>query len=275
MEEYIEVTIPLLDERKDIIIAELTDLGYDGIWDKGNELSAYIETEKFQHKSIYDMLGKYGMENSFSYVALESQNWNEAWEKNYDPIWVDDRVYIRSPFHQPDANALHEIIIQPQMSFGTGHHETTRLMVEMMLTENFGGKSVLDMGTGTGVLAFFAHKLGATELVGIDYDQNSVENAADNLKYNPGVDVTFLHGSFEAIPDRKFDVVLSNITKNINMELLPHLAKHVSTGGKLMLAGFLNFDLKEVDAKVSSHGFELVRNNSIGDWECLLYKKLD
>ncbi len=275
MEQYTEVAIPLLDERKDIIIARLTELGYDGIWDKGNELVAYIVKDQFEHKQLYDMLAEYNMENSFSVQDMAQKNWNEEWEKNYDPILVDDRVFVRSPFHDTNPNVDYEVVIQPQMSFGTGHHETTQLMIEMMLTMDLNNSTVLDMGTGTGVLAFLARKMGAIQADGIDYDRNSVENAIDNLKYNEGADVTFLEGSFEAIPDKKYDVVLSNITKNINVSLLPHLANHVSTGGELVLAGFLNFDMKEVNQLVTELGFTLERNISKGDWECLMYRKLD
>ncbi len=274
MEEYTEVTIPLLDDIKDIVNAELINLGYEGTWDKGNELVAYIQTAQFEHKKLYDMLGKYSRENSFSYTRIENKNWNEEWEKNYDPIWIDDRVYVRSPFHKGNKEVKHEIVIQPKMSFGTGHHETTQLMMEMMLTSDLQNKLVLDMGTGTGVLSFFASQLGADSVIGIDIDQNSVENARDNVKYNKCTNVSFLNGSEEAIPSQKFDVVLSNITKNINMGLLPHLAKHVSNNGLLILAGFLNFDLKEIDNLVSGLGFKVTRSNSKGDWECLLYTKM-
>lgn len=273
MKDYVEVTIPLLDELKDVIIAELTGLGYDGIWDQGNELVAYIDVQEFRHKELYDMLARYGMENSFSRKMLEQRNWNEEWEKNYDPIWVDKRVYVRSPFHAPSDEVDYEVVIQPRMSFGTGHHETTRLMIRMMLTTDLANKTVLDMGTGTGVLAFLAHMMKASDVVGIDNDANSVENAIDNMKYNEVAGVKFLQGSYDAIPDQQFDVVLSNITKNINVGLLPHLAKHVSKGGYLMLAGFLNFDLQEVNELVTSLGFKIERNISEGDWECLLYKK--
>lgn len=273
MEPYIEVTIPVLDEHKEIITAELIDLGYEGVWEDGMVLKAYIEANQFKHKDLYDTLGRYGMENSFSYGEMPSQNWNEEWEKNYEPILADNHVFVRSPFHPKNTTVDIEVVIQPQMSFGTGHHETTQLMIEMMLTTDFKDQSVLDMGTGTGVLAFLSSLLGAKEVIGIDYDQNSVDNAKENLKYNSVTNVSFLHGSYEAIPSRKFDVVLSNITKNINMGLLPHLANHLSTDGYLMLAGFLNFDLKEVDQTTTALGFDLIRNVSKGDWECLLYKK--
>ncbi|MFT5513282.1 MAG: ribosomal protein L11 methyltransferase, partial [Bacteroidia bacterium] len=170
MEAYIEVTIPVLDERKEIISAELVELGYEGVWEEGMMLKGYIPKNAFKHKVLYDTLAKYTMENSFSYVELADQNWNLEWEKHYDPILVDETVFVRSPFHDAMTNVRHEVIIQPQMSFGTGHHETTQLMIEMMLTIDFTSKAVLDMGTGTGVLAFLSSLLGAKVVVGIDYD---------------------------------------------------------------------------------------------------------
>ncbi|MCB0733917.1 MAG: 50S ribosomal protein L11 methyltransferase [Flavobacteriales bacterium] len=270
---YVEVTVQVLDEWKDIVQAELHELGYSGIWDKGSELSAYIEQDAFNHKAVYDTLAGHGMENHFSYQILEDQNWNAVWEANFDPVEIDDRVIVRSPFHTEAPSFQHEIIIQPQMSFGTGHHETTRLVIMAMLGLNFMDKSVLDMGTGTGVLAVLAHRLGARHVVGIDNDLNSVENAQENLKYNTGVDVVYLHGSSDVIPDQSYDIVLSNITKNINVKLLPELVKRVCTGGTLVMAGFLNFDLDEVNQLVVSHNMQLERNISLGDWECLVYTK--
>jgi ribosomal protein L11 methyltransferase len=270
---YTEITIPVIDEMKDIVLAELHELGFEGIWDKGNELSAYILTDLFSHKQLYDTLAKYKMENHFNHQLVPDQNWNKEWEKHYDPVYIDDRVYIRSPFHEPKSSFRHELIIQPQMSFGTGHHQTTRMMVEMMLTMDFKNKSILDMGTGTGVLAIFSSILGASKVIGVDNDENSVENANQNLKYNKVNDVTFLHGSHETIPTESFDIILSNITKNINLSLLPHLVEKVSVNGYLVLAGFLNFDLDEMDRSVKEFSFKIKRNISLGDWECLLYQK--
>lgn len=270
---YTEVSILVSDELKDIIIAELDLLGYDGIWDKGNELVSYIDEADFRHKELYDMLGRYKMENHFSYQQLGDKNWNEEWEKHYDPVFIDHRICVRSPFHPANTDYTYNIVIQPQMSFGTGHHETTRLMLKMMLTISFHGKTVLDMGTGTGVLAIAASMFGANEVVGMDNDINCVENAQENLKYNPVQSVSYLSGSADSIPHRTFDIVLSNITKNINLLLLPALARSVSSSGYLILAGFLNFDLEEVNQNVTELGFKIERNVSLGDWECLLYVK--
>lgn len=273
MEAYVEVTIQILDEKKDVVTAALEQIGFEGFWDKGLELVAYIAKDEFDHKKLYDTLSEFKMENSFKHGELAAQNWNATWEENYHPILIYNRLVIRSPFHEKHDGIPLEVVIQPRMSFGTGHHETTRLMAEMMLTMDFHDKSALDMGTGTGVLAFLAEKLGASDVVGIDNDLNSVENANDNMAYNEDSKAMFLHGSAEAIPSRKFNIVLSNITKNINVSLLPSLVNSVSNDGHLVLAGFLNFDLKEIDDLITGYSFELIRNSSIGEWECLLYQK--
>ncbi|MCB9261583.1 MAG: 50S ribosomal protein L11 methyltransferase [Flavobacteriales bacterium] len=271
--QYLEINIPVLDEKKEVLMAELELLGFESFWDKGSEVAAYIIEENFNHKLLYDKLAKYGMENSFSISKMENKNWNEEWESNYEPILIGSQVFVRSPFHEPNSEVNYEVIIQPQMSFGTGHHQTTQLVIEMMLTTDFTKKSVLDMGSGTGVLAILAEKMGASHVVAIDYDENCVENAAENLKYNGSENVKILQGSHEAIPDQEFDVVLSNITKNINVGLIPFLAKATKKGGQIILAGFLNFDLEEIDNIVCSHGFAIDRNISKGDWECLMYTK--
>ncbi|MFT5479502.1 MAG: ribosomal protein L11 methyltransferase [Bacteroidia bacterium] len=270
---YLEISIPVLDELKEIIMAELDNLGFEGIWDQGSEIQAYIPEERFKHKETYDTLMRYGMENSFSKNVLEEKNWNEEWEKNYDPVAIDTRVLVRSPFHKQDDSFDYQVVIDPKMSFGTGHHATTKLVMRLMLTLDFNNKKVLDMGMGTGVLSFFASMLGASAVIGIDNDPKCVENALENAKYNHVNNVKFLSGSSDAIPPTEFEVVLSNITKNINMQLLPHLAKVVSTKGYLILAGFLNFDLEEVDALVVKLNFTPIRTISIDDWEGIIYQK--
>ncbi|MBI1305901.1 MAG: 50S ribosomal protein L11 methyltransferase [Bacteroidetes bacterium] len=273
---YIEVQIQILDEVKDIVVAELEELGYEGIWDQGTTISAYIPENLFHHKQLYDTLARYRMENSFTYSLLQEVNWNSEWEKNYEPVFIDDRICVRSDFHPKPEKVSFDIIIKPEMAFGTGHHETTRLMMQLMLTMNFKNKSVLDMGTGTGVLAILASLMGARDVLAIDYDDKCVESARENLKYNPVHNVTLARGSTEAIPKGStFDIVLSNITKNINLTLLPDLVKCVSPNGHLALAGFLNFDLEEVHQNVKQFGFELIRNIHLGDWECLLYQKIE
>ena len=160
MEAYIEVTIPVLDERKEIITAELVNLDYEGVWEEGMSLKGYIPKSLFAHKTLYDTLAKYGMENNFKYAEVQDKNWNEEWEKHYEPILVDDQVYVRSPFHETKQGIPFEVIIQPQMSFGTGHHETTQLMIEMMLTTYIKDKPCIRHGNRHRSVGIFEQSFG-------------------------------------------------------------------------------------------------------------------
>jgi len=271
--EYITVRIPCLDEQKEILCAELNALGSEGVWDKGTEVEAYFPKEGWDQKQLYETLSNYGLENSFHVAILEDKNWNEEWESGFDPIRIDDEVLIRATFHEQERGFKYELVIDPRMSFGTGHHATTRLMIDMMLTMDLSGKKVLDMGSGTGVLSFLAAQMGAAEVVGVELDSNSVDNARDNAKYNPSEGVSFFEGSHEAIPDTQFDVILSNITRNINRTLLPHLMEKLLTNGYLVMAGFLNFDLEEMVRLCAEHGARLIRNKSLDDWEVIIVEK--
>jgi len=271
---HIAVRIPCFDEMKEVLLAELEELGSEGNWDKGNEIEAYFAKTDFVEKSLYDMLSKYQLENSYHISELEDKNWNEDWEKSYEPVRIDDDVLIRATFHESEDSFKHEIVVNPRMSFGTGHHGTTRLMIQMMLSCDFENKSVLDMGSGTGILSFLASKLGASEVVGIDNDTNAVENAIDNIKYNGCQNVRFFEGSFDAIPAKEFDIILSNITRNINKVLLPHLVDRLLIGGTLVLAGFLNFDLREMVEYCEELGTELIKNANEGEWESIIVRKV-
>lgn len=272
-QEYITVRIPCLDEQKEILCAELDVLGSDGVWDKGIEVEAYFPKEIWDQKVLYDMLSNYGLENSFHISTLEDKNWNQEWESGFDPIRIDDEVLIRATFHEHEPGFKYELVIDPRMSFGTGHHATTRLMIDMMLTMDLQGKKVLDMGSGTGVLSFLAAQMGASEVIGVEVDSNSVDNARDNSKYNLSTGVRFIEGSHEAMPDIEFDIILSNITRNINRSLLPHLIKKLLRDGYLVMAGFLNFDLEEMVQLCADHGARLIRNKSLDDWEVIIVQK--
>lgn len=272
-EAYVLVRIPCLDEHKEMLQAELEWLGSDGIWDKGSELEVYFAEAVYNVEALYNMLSKYGMENAFHSEKLADQNWNATWEASYEPVTIDDFVSIRATFHEPLTDFRHQIIIDPQMSFGTGHHATTRLVIQMMRTLPFEGKTVLDMGSGTGILSFLAASMGATEVLGIDIDPRSVENAEDNKKYNPSDNVSFIEGTHANIPSRKFDIILSNITRNINRDLLPYLVTHLEKEGYMILAGFLNFDLEDMVNRCRELGMKLVRNAHEQEWEVIIVQK--
>jgi ribosomal protein L11 methyltransferase len=272
--KYLEVDIHCPEEQKEVLIALLSDAGFEGFWEESYLLKCYIPEAEFSKKSLYTLLSSFHLENAFQVKPLEDKNWNATWEENFDPVLVDDRLSIRAPFHAP-LETLHEIIVEPNMTFGTGHHETTFLMMEMMLTTDFHVKKVLDMGSGTGILAILAEKLGAATVLGIDNQIGSRDNAEKNAKYNACKNVKFLEASLDALkPEDQFDCILSNITKNINKELLPFLFQHLKPNGILVVAGFLNFDLNEMNDFIIGLGGTLKKSMSKKEWECLMYQKI-
>lgn len=268
----IQVNIVSRDELKEAIIAELDVLGFDGIWEDGDRLCAYIKEDRFDEKSLYEMLSGYRMENSYSTENCEDKNWNEIWEAEFKPFYIDKTLIIRASFHPAEKSFPYELVIDPRMSFGTGHHETTELMLRMMLLSELAGKRVLDMGCGTGVLAILAAKMGAINVLAVDNDINSVENCNDNLKYNDVAGVVCKEGGAEAISG-EFDVILSNITRNINLTLLPLLAEHVVSGGYVIISGFLDFDRDKMVQAALDLGLTTEESMDKNKWHCLKLKK--
>jgi ribosomal protein L11 methyltransferase len=271
--EYQQVTIPCLEHKKDLIIAELSQIGFEGFWEDGQLVNAYIAKDEFNEKSLYDLLGTYGMENSYSLSDLEDKNWNAEWESNFDPVKIGDSVLIRADFHPANSEVKHEIVINPEMSFGTGHHETTSLMIRLMLELNFKNKVVLDLGSGTSVLAILAKKLGASTVVAVENDPGSVKNCRDNVRKNKLPDIQVFEGSVDVAPQLNYDIVLSNITKNINQSLLPTCIKLLKSEGQLLISGFLNFDAEEMKGFSENLGTSHQKTIEDNRWQGMMFTK--
>jgi len=261
------------DHLKEPVMAFLEPLGFEGFWDNGDTILAYVPQDLFNHKSFYDTLSKFDLENNYSYSVLEEKNWNEEWEKNFDPIAINEQVYIYASFHTK-LDYQYQIKINPKMSFGTGHHATTRLSAILLLHLDVANKDVLDMGCGTGVLAILAHKMKANYIQAIDNDLWSFENAKDNTIENECKNVIVSLGSTDVIENRNFDIVISNITKNINLGLLPELAKKVSNNGYLIISGFLDFDLIEMKTAAEQLGFKEIETVAENAWQAICMQKI-
>ncbi|RLD19676.1 MAG: 50S ribosomal protein L11 methyltransferase [Bacteroidetes bacterium] len=204
---------------------------------------------------------------------IEDQNWNETWEAQFDPVRVGDFCLVRAAFHESDPNVGYEIIIDPKQAFGTGHHETTYMMIEEMAAVDFKGKTVLDLGCGTGILSILALKLGAENVTAIDIEEPSVENAKENLALN-GVKAEVILGSVDTVRGRHFDIVLANINRNAIMMLMPELVLNIAENGTVLFSGFLESNVQEVTDLSEEHGLGPISRRQKGEWLCLGFLKI-
>ncbi len=257
------------DFHKDLLINALSDIGFDTFKDFGIGFKAYIPLSKLNADLIEQLKVVYGDMFSFTFAAtiIPHQNWNQLWESNFEPLQVADRCYIRATFHVPHPEYEYEIVIDPKMAFGTGHHQTTALMMEFMLGENFKGQNVLDMGCGTGILAILASKMGAKEVLAIDFDEICFESTIENSEINGINNIRVLCGSKEVIPDQKFDTILANINRNILLDQLNRYAELAKPGTILFLSGFYEEpDLNIIKEKCFSIGFIFKQHIALNNW---------
>lgn len=265
--QYLEFEIPCNTEIGEILIAELTQVGFDSFLQEDTYIKAYIENTAYNHEDLSGVLDYYEI-NAKSVIRseLENKNWNELWEKSYEPLVVSDKCYIRASFHPAKPQYPYEIIIQPKMSFGTGHHATTSQMMEIMLLNDFRGKDVLDMGCGTGLLAVLAHKMGSSKITAADNDEWAYKNTLENLHANKVVMGEVIFGEIDDVKDETYNIILSNITKNINLSYIKLYSKMLHQNGKLIVSGFYNDDLDDIKNEAIKYGFTLLSNRSNNNW---------
>lgn len=273
---FTKITFQTNREFADILTAELGEMGFDTFEETDQGVDAYILTERFSESDLKEMVDRYLpiAEIEYKIETIEKQNWNEEWEKNYDPIAVDTRCRVRATFHEPDDSFDHEIVITPKMSFGTGHHATTQGMLELQLDGDFEGKTVLDVGSGTGILAIMAAKLGAAYVEATDIDQWCVENGLENFALN-GLDADYHKGAIETLTLHKtnYDIVIANINKNVLLDEMPHYAILLEKGAKLYLSGFYEEDIPDI--KKSTDTYDLLLEKSVikDNWTALMFSK--
>lgn len=274
--EYIEVNISgISGENAGIITAGMCELGFESFTEEsGGTFSGYIPLDSFDIMQVANFLEKKAADLGFTYKVekIASRNWNEEWESSYKPVRIGS-CYIRAPFHEPDPEALTELLIEPKMSFGTAHHETTRLMIETLLNLNFTNSKVLDMGTGTGVLGILAAKLGAQQVVAIDNDEWSFLNAKENVLRNNVVDMIVIQGDALNIPEGKYGFVFANINRNVLLRDLPVYNDSLETGGELILSGFYEEDLEIIIKKTTGLGLVAISRAVLNHWVAVRFKK--
>lgn len=260
----------------DILLYELGEIGFESFEEKPGGLDAYIKSADYNEDLVEDILEAYAHEFpevTYAVETIAGQNWNARWESDYASIEIDKLLRIRAHFHAPDLGFEHEIVIVPKMSFGTGHHETTRLMAQTMHGLGFTGKKVLDMGCGTGILAIYAEKLGAVQVWAIDIEEPAYENTLENAASNGCRAIHVEKGSTEKIPAGPFNVILANINRNVLLEQIPVYAQKLEPGGYLLLSGFFNTDAPALVTACSQRGMDFVSERQLNNWACLLIRK--
>ncbi|MCF6352262.1 MAG: 50S ribosomal protein L11 methyltransferase [Cyclobacteriaceae bacterium] len=271
---YLEFTINCNPTFTEILIAEFSELGFDTFQETEAGFITFLESE-FDKTLLNDLKERYAVPANFSYTQKETikQNWNRAWEKNYDPIIIDDTCVVKAPFHTNLPTYPIELIITPKMSFGTGHHETTHLMLTEMLTLDFKKKKVMDVGTGTGVLAILAKKQKAQSVLAFDIDDWCVENTVENAGVN-GVVLEVKKASIENI-DLKggYDIVLANINKNVLISQMNYYKKSLNAkGGTILLSGFYKTDLKDIIKHAKEVELNYVHHKVRNNWTMARFK---
>ena len=263
----IQISIEANEAEQEILVSELMELGADGFEQSANYLLAYFPELNFNSYEVNKVLE----DHHFTTTVIEEQNWNEVWEKNFQPVLIHDFCAVRAGFHEPVAGVEHEIIITPKMSFGTGHHATTYMMIEQMKGISFRDKKVFDFGTGTGILAILAEKLGASSVLAIDIDEWSMENAKENVQGNSCNKINLELSA--KIPGGPFDIILANINRNVILDHLPQLKHSLVSKGSLLLSGLLTTDEEDIINACNQLGFTLSKKSERNNWISLLFIK--
>ncbi len=270
---YIFTVVPAIPGTE-ILLAQLGELAFESFEETNTGLKAYIPA----HADHEDLLRNIQLfENpefniEFIKETIETINWNEAWEKNFDPIEVNGECRVRAPFH-PKQDEKYDIVITPKMSFGTGHHETTYLMIRHLLKASVKGKIVLDMGSGTGVLAILASMRGATQVDAIDIDGWCYENAMENAEQNAINNMHVMHGTSSLLEGKSYDLILANINKNVLLTDIPAYAKCLNDKGSLYLSGFYTEDIPDITAVCNTHGLNFIMNFEKNNWVACKFAK--
>ncbi len=265
---YQQITIQTSDiEARAILSAQLDTMGAEGFEETENALIVYFKEENYPEAELLELLATTGI--SFQSARLEETNWNAVWESNFEPVYVEDFLCIRADFHPAATSVEHELIITPKMSFGTGHHATTWLMARAMRPLSFANKRVLDFGTGTGVLAILAEKLGADYVWAIDNDDWSIRNSEENLQRNQCNRIELGLVDHISTDGERFDIILANINKHVILENMHALSARLQPGGLLLLSGLLSTDEQDIRLAASVAGLAVLALEEKDNWLCI------
>ncbi len=271
MSNYCEIIIPVQDQTLgEVIIAGLAEIGYEGFEETDTTLKAYIAEAAFSTNELNILLDTFNV--TYSKSIIQKQNWNQLWESNFEPVQVEDFVGISAFFHEPFNNVAHEIVITPKMSFGTGHHATTYMMMQLMRELDFRRKSVFDFGTGTGILAILAERLGAYKILAVDNDDWCIENASENILINKCNNIDIQKISIIKL-DQQFGIILANINRNIILDNIGELHAGLPPHGQLLLSGLLKEDEAEIKDTCIDFGLEHKKTLERSGWIAIWFVK--
>jgi ribosomal protein L11 methyltransferase len=262
-------TITTEDYQQDLLINALGEIGFDTFEELEFGFKAYIPVDDFNEELIKETLLPYQDMFTFSYevTLIPQKNWNEVWESNFEPISIGNAVFVRATFHEPRPEFKYEIVIDPKMAFGTGHHQTTAMMLQHILENDFTDKKVLDMGCGTGILAIMAAKLGAADIAAIDYDPVCYESTIENSQLNNITNIQALCGSKEAIPGEQYDTILANINRNILIDQMARYAEALKPDGEIYFSGFYEMpDLDIITDEARKYGLKYISHKKDKEW---------
>jgi ribosomal protein L11 methyltransferase len=278
--DYIQLTCKIesnsIELFREILTHELSEIGYESFSDTESGMIAWIQSSKFNCSDLDNIdfyknmdLGSF----EFCFEEIKDQNWNEEWEKNFAPVNIDDKCYIRAPFHERRTDIPFEIVMIPKMAFGTGHHETTSQMVSQMFNFNLEEKEVLDMGCGTGVLAIMASMLKAKHILAIDIDEWAYNSTIENSLANNITNITPKQGDIDLVAGLKFDIILANINRNILLAQMAHYSKCLDKNGILLVSGIYIDDIPTIEESAKANGFSKSTTTNKNNWASVLFIK--
>lgn len=272
--DFYELSVDVSDDFSEILIAELAEVGFDSFTESDKGIQAYITQDTYSDSDTKQVLEKYADKTTLFYAlkSIKRENWNQQWEDSFQPIEIDDKIYIRAHFHEAKPTYKHEITITPKMSFGTGHHDTTAQVMSFQLGIEHQGKSVLDVGTGTGILAVLAEQLGAKNITAFDIDEWSVENTNENIELNKCSKITVNQGTIATQELLKYDIVLANINRNILLNEIPTYRNFMEDEAFLVLSGFYEKDIAEIEQKCGEVGLKKISQSSKNQWAAVVFQ---
>lgn len=270
----LNLTIQPVESGREVVLAVLSELGFESFVEREHGLEAYIQESDWTPDLLDALypLSENGFDIGWSLLAIPPENWNAVWESDFQPIVIEDKCAVRAHFHDP-IDVPYELVITPKMSFGTGHHQTTYMMLNYLLQHPPKGHSLLDMGCGTGVLAILAEKLGAVSINAIDVEPWCYQNTVENIATNGCENITPAEGDRSQIPPKEFNTILANINMNVLLLDIPLYAEQLKEDGSLFLSGFFTQDIPAIESKANQYGLKLVDFQNKDNWVAAHFKR--